>query len=258
MTIHAMAIVADGAQLHPSVEVGPFTIIDAGAVVGEGTVIGSGVRIHGHTRIGAYNKIFDNVVLGALPQDTGFDPATESYLIIGDHNVLREGVNISRAKMTGAATRLGDHNFLMCNVHLGHDCEFENRIIVAPGTVVGGHVAVADRAFISGLVAIHQFCRVGELAMIAGGTKVVKDIPPFAMADGNPATIIGNNVVGLRRNGFDAQQRAAIKSSYKTLYKSGLNTSLALEQLKGEEFGDGVSTIIEFFEQSQRGVTTHR
>jgi UDP-N-acetylglucosamine acyltransferase len=258
MTIHAMAIVAGGAQLHPSVEVGPFTVIDDGAVIGEGTVIGSGVRIHGTTRIGAHNQIFDNAVLGALPQDTGFDPATETYLIIGDHNVLREGVNISRSKLPGAATRLGDRNFFMCNVHLGHDCDFGSHIIIAPGTVVGGHVEVADRAFISGVVAVHQFCRIGTLAMIAGGTKVVKDIPPFAMADGNPATLIGNNVVGLRRNGFDARQRAAIKNSYKILFKSGLNTSLALEQLKGDGLGPEVATIINFFERSQRGVTAHR
>lgn len=258
MTIHAMAIVADGAQLHPTVEVGPFTIIDEGAVIGEGTVIGSGVRIHGHTRIGAHNRIFDNAVLGALPQDIGFDPATESYLTIGDHNVLREGVNISRAKVAGASTRLGDHNFFMCNVHLGHDCDFGSHIIIAPGTVVGGHVAVADRAFISGVVAVHQFCRIGQLAMIAGGTKVVKDIPPFAMADGNPATLIGNNVVGLRRNGYDAAQRKAIKECYRTLFQSGLNTSQALERLKAEEQGSEVTAIIDFVEQSQRGVTAHR
>ncbi len=258
MTIPAMAIVADGAQLHPSVEVGPFTIIDAGAMIGEGTVIGSGVRIHGNTRIGAHNQIFDHAVLGALPQDTGFDPATESYLTIGDHNVLREGVNISRAKVEGATTRLGDHNFFMCNVHLGHDCDFGSHIIIAPGTVVGGHVEVADRAFISGVVAVHQFCRIGTLAMIAGGTKVVKDIPPFSMADGNPATLIGNNVVGMRRNGLDATQRAAIKNSYKTLFKSGLNTTAALEQLKRREHGAEVASIIAFFEQSQRGITAHR
>jgi len=258
MAIHPMAIVADGAQLHPSVEVGPFTIIDAGAQVGEGTVIGSNVRIHGHTRIGAHNKVFDNAVLGALPQDIGFDPATESFLTIGDHNVLREGVNISRAKVAGASTRLGDRNFFMCNVHLGHDCDFGNNIIIAPGTVVGGHVEVADRAFISGVVAVHQFCRIGPLAMVAGGTKVVKDIPPFAMADGNPATLIGNNVVGLRRNGYDSKQRAAIKHCYKTLFHSGRNTSQALEQLKGEELGPEVALILAFFEQSQRGVTSHR
>ncbi len=258
MTIHPMAIVADGAQLHPSVEVGPFSIIDDGAVIGEGTVIGSNVRIHGHCRIGAHNQIFDNAVLGALPQDTGFNPATETYLTIGDHNVLREGVNISRAKVEGATTRLGDHNFFMCNVHLGHDCVFGSHIIIAPGTVVGGHVEVADRAFISGVVAVHQFCRIGTLAMIAGGTKVVKDIPPFAMADGNPATLIGNNVVGLRRNGYDGAQRKAIKHCYKTLFKSGLNTSTALQQLKGEAQGGEVVEIIDFFEQSQRGVTAHR
>ena len=186
MTIHAMAIVADGAQLHPSVEVGPFSIIDDGAVIGEGTVIGSGVRIHGSCRIGAHNQIFDNAVLGALPQDTAFDPATESYLTIGDHNVLREGVNISRAKIEGASTRLGDHNFFMCNVHLGHDCEFGSHIIIAPGTVIGGHVEVADRAFFSGVVAVHQFCRIGSLAMIGGSTMVSKDVPPFAMAAGSP------------------------------------------------------------------------
>lgn len=258
MTIHAMAIVADGAQLHPSVEAGPFTIIDAGAVIGEGTVIGSGVRIHGNTRIGVHNKIFDNAVLGALPQDTAFDPATESYLTIGDHNVLREGVNISRAKVEGASTLLGDHNFFMCNVHLGHDCAFGSHIIIAPGTVIGGHVEVADRAFFSGLVAVHQFCRIGELAMIAGGTKVVKDIPPFSMADGNPATLVGSNVVGLRRNGVEQAQRTAIKNAYKTLFKSGLNVSQALKQLQGREHGAEVSAIIEFFEQSPRGITDHR
>lgn len=258
MTIHATAIVADGAQLHPTVEVGPYTIIDDGAVIGEGTVIGSGVRIHGHTRIGAHNQIFDNAVLGALPQDLGFDPQTESYLLIGDHNTLREGVNISRAKVAGAATRLGDHNFLMCNVHLGHDCDFASHVIIAPGAVIGGHVTVADRAFISGVVAVHQFCRIGQLAMVAGGTKVVKDIPPFAMADGNPATLIGNNVVGLRRNGFDAGQRSAIKQCYKTLFKSGLNISRALAQLKGGEPGPEVQSVIDFFEQSERGVTAHR
>lgn len=258
MTIHAMAIVADGAQLHPSVEVGPFSIIDAGAVIGEGTVIGSNVRIHGHCRIGTHNQIFDNAVLGALPQDTGFNPATESYLTIGDHNVLREGVNISRAKMEGASTRLGDHNFFMCNVHLGHDCEFGSHIIIAPGSVIGGHVAVADRAFISGVVAVHQFCRIGRLAMVAGGTKVVKDIPPFAMADGNPATLIGNNVVGLRRNGFDGVQRKAIKLAYKILFHSGMNTNQALAHLKGGEHGEAVAELIAFFEQSERGVTAHR
>ncbi len=258
MAIHPMAIVDDGAKRHPSVEVGPFTIIDDGADIGEGTVIGSGVRIHGHTRIGRDNQIFDGAVLGALPQDTGFDPATDSYLTIGDNNVLREGVNISRAKVEGASTRLGDHNFFMCNVHLGHDCDFGSHIIIAPGTVVGGHVEVADRAFISGVVAVHQFCRIGELAMIAGGTKVVKDIPPFAMADGNPATLIGNNVVGLRRNGFDATRRQAIKHCYKTLFKSGLNLSTAIERLKGEEHGAEVTSILNFFTESQRGVTAHR
>ena len=258
MTIHAMAIVADGAQLHPSVEVGPFSIIDDGAVIGEGTVIGSGVRIHGSCRIGAHNQIFDNAVLGALPQDTAFDPATESYLTIGDHNVLREGVNISRAKIEGASTRLGDHNFFMCNVHLGHDCEFGSHIIIAPGSVVGGHVEVADRAFISGVVAVHQFCRIGTMAMLGGGAVVVKDIPPFAMAAGSPLTLVGTNVVGLRRNGVDATQRTAIKNAYKTLFKSGLNVSQALKQLKGREHGAEVTAIIDFFEQSPRGVTDHR
>lgn len=258
MAIHATALVADGAQLHDSVEVGPYSIIDDGAVIGEGTVIGSGVRIHGGTTIGENNQIFDNAVLGALPQDMAFDPDTKTDLVIGDHNVLREGVNISRAKIEGASTVLGDHNFFMCNVHLGHDCVFGSHTIIAPGTVVGGHVEVADRAFISGVVAVHQFCHIGELAMIAGGTKVVKDIPPYAMADGNPASLIGNNVVGLRRNGFDVVQRKAIKQAYITLFKSGLNTTQALEQLKSESHDESVARLIAFVEQSQRGVTAHR
>lgn len=258
MNIHPMALVAEGAQLHPSVEVGPFSIIDAGAVIGEGTVIGSSVRIHGTTTIGAHNQIFDNAVLGALPQDIAFDPATETYLRIGDRNVLREGVNISRSKFADESTVIGDHNFFMCNVHLGHDCLFGNHIVIAPGAVIGGHVKCADRAFISGVVAVHQFCHIGELAMVAGGTKVVKDIPPYAIADGNPATLIGNNVVGLRRNGYDGTQRKAIKAAYKSLFHSGMNTSQALESLRAVEQGPEVATIIAFFEASERGVTAHR
>ncbi len=258
MSIHPLAIVAADAQVHPSVEVGPFSIIDTGAVIGEGCVIGSGAHVHSFTTIGTHNEIGDNVILGALPQSIGFDPETESFLIIGNHNVFKENVNISRSEVAGGATRLGNNNYLMCNVHLGHDCHFGDNIIIAPGTAIGGHVKVDDRAFISGVVSIHQFCRIGSLAMVAASSRIVKDIPPFATVDGNPATLIGNNIVGLRRAGYDAAQRADIKRCYKTLFRSALNTTQALNKLKNDNPSDEVKLIISFFEQSKRGVTAHR
>lgn len=258
MSIHPMAIVADGAQLHPSVEVGPFTIVENGAIIGEGTVIGSGVHIHGYTTIGTHNEISDNAILGALPQSIGFESDTESFLLIGNHNVLKENVNISRSEVSGGTTRLGNNNYIMCNVHLGHDCNLADNIIIASSSALGGHVKVDDRAFISGVVSIHQFCRIGSLAMVAASSRIVKDIPPFATVDGNPASLVGNNVVGLRRSGYNAAQRADIKRCYKTLFRSGLNTTQALEKLKSAEQSDEVKLIITFFEQSQRGVTAHR
>ncbi len=258
MSIHPTAIIDADTEIHPSVQIGPHTVIEQGVAIAEGSIIDSGVRIYQGTRIGKRNHIFHGCVLGCPPQDLCFDPGTETRLEIADKNVFREGVNISRATHTEQPTRIGSRNYFMGNAHIGHDCQFGDHNIVVNGAVIGGHVQVGNRAFISGLVAIHQFCRIGDFAMLAGLAKIVKDVPPYTVADGNPASLIGTNVVGLRRNGFSNGQRRAIKLAYKTIHQSGLNTSQALEKLADEESSPEVSAIIDFFRKSKRGVLGHR
>ncbi len=258
MNIHPTAIVDADTEIHPSVQIGPHTVVERGVTIGEGCIIDSGVRLYQGTRIGKHNHIFHGCVLGCLPQDLGFDPGSETWLEIGDHNMFREGVNISRATRAEQPTRIGSHNYFMGNAHIGHDCQFGDHNIVVNGAVIGGHVQVGNRVFISGLVAIHQFCRIGDFAMLAGLAKIVKDVPPYTVADGNPASLIGTNVVGLRRNGFSSLQRRAIKQAYKIIHQSGLNTSQALANLADEDSSPEIGVIIDFFRASTRGVLAHR
>jgi len=258
LNIHPTAIVSPKAEIHPSAEIGPHTIIEQAVIIGEGSIIDSGVRIYQGTRIGRRNHIFHGSVLGCLPQDLGFDSGMDTWLDIADHNIFREGVNISRATSSEQPTRIGSDNYFMGNAHIGHDCQFGDHNIVVNGAVIGGHVQVGNRVFISGLVAIHQFCRIGDFAMLAGLAKIVKDVPPYVVADGNPASLIGTNVIGLRRNGFSSLQRCAIKRAYKIIHDYGLNTNSALESLEMEKNSLEICAIIDFFRMSQRGVLGHR
>lgn len=256
--IDPTAIIEEGAELHESVEVGPYSIIESGVIIGEGSQIESGVRIFTGTRMGNNNRVCHGAVLGCEPQDLGFEPGKSKPLIIGNNNQFKEGVNISRGVKTDEGTLIGNGNYFMCGFHAGHDCRLGNNNVFGPNSTLAGHVELGDRIFISGLVAIHQFCFIGDYAMIAGCTKVVKDIPPYVTGDGNPARVIGLNSIGIRRAGLSASSRKAIKQAYKTIYHSGLNTSQAMEQLKQTEQTDEMNNIIHFFEKSDRGVTTHR
>ncbi len=258
MKIHPTAVVDPDSDIHPSVRIGPYSVVEEGVVIGEDSIVDSNVRIYRGTRIGRGNHIFHGCVLGCPPQDLAFDETRETALVIGDHNQLREGVNISRATNPDHPTRIGSRNYLMGNVHIGHDCRFGDHNIVVNGTVIGGHVQVSHHVFISGLVAIHQFCRVGEFAMLAGLAKIVKDVPPYCTADGNPATLIGTNSVGLRRNGFSAERRRRIKRAYRLLFRSGTSTREALERLEREYPSPETETIVTFFRASRRGVLQHR
>ncbi|MEW8015421.1 MAG: acyl-ACP--UDP-N-acetylglucosamine O-acyltransferase [Candidatus Sedimenticola endophacoides] len=256
--IHPSAIIAGGARLRPSVRVGPYSLIDDDVVIGEGCVIEGHVHLYPGTRLGRDNRVCHGALLGCEPQDLGYSPEQGKPLTIGDGNHFKEGVNISRGVKSEAGTLIGDGNYFMCGFHAGHDCRFGNGNVFGPNSTIGGHVILGNNAFVSGLVAIHQFCVIGDSAMLAGCCKIVKDIPPYTTADGNPARIAGLNVVGLRRGGFDATRRKAIEQAYKLLYHSGLNTTQALALLK-QEAGDADSArIIRFFEQSERGVTAHR
>ena len=256
--IHPTAIIEEGAVLHESVTVGPYAIIESDVEIGEECVIESGVRIFSHTRLGRGNRICHGAVLGCEPQDLTFTPEQSKPLTIGDGNHFKEGVNISRGVKTEEGTIIGSNNYFMCGFHAGHDCRFGDNNVFGPNSTIAGHVTLASNAFVSGLVAIHQFCIIGDNAMLAGCSKIVKDIPPYTIADGNPARISGLNSVGLRRAGFSAAARRVIKEAYRIIYHSELNTTQAMARLHEQPPSDEIEKIIGFFEQSERGVTAHR
>ncbi len=257
--IHPTAIVEEGARLHPSVAVGPFSLIEAGAEIGEGTVIESAVRIYGHARLGRHNRVCHGAVLGCEPQDLGFTPEKSRPLVIGDHNHFKEGVNLSRGIKSDGGTRVGHHNYLMAFAHIGHDCIVGDYNIFANTATLAGHAEVEHHVFLSGHVAVHQFCRVGAYTIVAGVSGVPQDVPPYVMADGHRAEIVGLNLIGLRRNGFDQSRRDRIKRAYRLIYKSGIPPSEALERLEAEQpLSEDVRRIVAFFRSSQRGVIPHR
>jgi len=256
--LHPTAIISDNAHLHPSVEVGPYSIIEADTHLAEGCKIESNVKIFSGTTMGKDNRVCHGAVLGCEPQDLTFSPEKSKPLTIGDGNHFREGINISRGVKTDAGTRIGNDNYLMCNAHLGHDCVVGDNNIICPGAAIAGHVTIGDHAFISALVGIHQFTFIGDRTMLAGCAKIVKDIPPFTIGDGNPARVSGINSIGLRRAGMGADVRKQIKRAYHTLYHSGLNVSQGLDALRQTELTPEVEMIIDFFTNSDRGVTTHR
>ncbi len=258
MKIHPTAIIDKTAQIDESVEIGPYTVIEKNVTIGAGTVIASSVRIYGNTQMGKNNRIYHGAVIGAEPQDLGYDRNSETGLIIGDGNIFREGANIHRGTKPDHPTTMGNNNYFMGNFHVGHDCHLGDSNIFTHGTVLAGHVDVGNFAFISGVVAVHQHVNVGDYAMVAGCSKIVKDVPPYATADGNPATVIGMNAVGMKRAGMPPEARNAIKHAYKIIYHSGMNTSQAVAELKKEKMTKEVQNIVEFIEKSDRGITDHR
>ena len=255
MTIHPTAIIEDGAQVHPSVVVGPYSIVEAGAVIGEGCVIESCVRIYGQTRMGRNNRVCHGATLGSEPQDLTYTPDKSRPLTIGDGNHFKEGVNISRGVKTEGGTRIGNNNYWMAYSHAGHDCIVGDSNIFANTATLAGHVEVADRTFLSGQVAVHQFCRIGSYALVAGVSGVPQDVPPYVLADGHRARILGLNVVGLRRNGFTQEQRNIIKSAYRTIFRTGLRLAEALVKVE-ETFpaSPEAAQIVQFIQSSRRGV----
>jgi UDP-N-acetylglucosamine acyltransferase len=256
MRIHPTAIVEDGAQLHDSVTVGPYSIIESGAVIGEGCRIESHVRLFGVTRMGAHNRVCHGATLGSEPQDLSFTPAKARPLVIGDHNHFKECVNISGGVKTEGGTRIGSHNYWMAFSHAGHDCSVGDHNVFANTATLAGHVEIADHCFLSGQVAVHQFCRIGSHVMIAGVTGVPQDVPPYMLADGHRARLVGLNVVGLRRSGFSPEQRSRIKAVYRLLLRSGLRLDEALQRAEDEYPGSETAQIVAFIRASRRGIVT--
>lgn len=252
--IHPSAIIEDGAQIDPSVRIGAFSIVESGAVIGPGCVIESGARIYAHTRMGRNNSVGHGATIGSAPQDLSYTPDRARPLTIGDGNRFGEYANISHGVKEPQGTVIGDGNFFMAFSHVGHDCVVGSRNVLANTALLSGHVRLGDRAFLSGHVAVHQFCRIGDLAMVAGLTGVRQDVPPYAMVNGPTARFVGLNLVGLRRAGVDQARRSALKRAYRILLQSGQSLSSALAQVKAGIPGDDVLRVVEFIETSQRGV----
>ena len=254
--IHPTAIVDAQATIDPTAEIGPYAIIEGPVQIGARTKVMAHAHILGKTVIGEDNEIHMGCVVGQKPQHLAYKEC-DSGVRIGNGNVLREYVTIHRAYHGGHNTVLGDNNFLMTMAHVGHDSVIGNRVIITNTCLIAGHVHIDDGAVLSGYVGVHQYVRVGRLVMIGGMSKVVKDVPPFMLLDGN-SLIRGVNSVGLRRNGFTVQDRVAIKNAYRILYRSGLNVPQAVETMHAE-MGDheAVQQIVAFIKGSVRGICRH-
>ncbi|MDH3669685.1 MAG: acyl-ACP--UDP-N-acetylglucosamine O-acyltransferase [Gammaproteobacteria bacterium] len=253
--IHPQAIVDSGAKLGKNVEVGPFTIIGDGVEVGDDTWIGPHVVISGPTRIGRNNKIYQFCSIGEAPQHINYR-GEPTELVIGDRNTVREYCTLNRGTVDGAGiTRVGDDNFLMAYVHVAHDCLVANNTILVNCASLAGHVDVGDCAVLGGFTVIHQFCRVGAHSITALGTIAFKDIPPYVLAAGNGAQPYGINIRGLKRRQFSQASIEALRSAYKTIYKSGLKISEAISELEDKAVHQTeVKELVCFIKTSERGI----
>jgi len=250
--IHPTAVVHPQAKIDPTVRIGPYTVIDEGVEVGPNCVIGPQVYLTGLSSIGSDNRFFAGCVIGEAPQDLKYGGAA-TRLQIGDHNVFREGVTVHRSNKTTEATVIGSHNFLMAHCHVGHNCHLGDRVIIANGALLGGHAILEDRAFISGNCLVHQFVRVGTLALMQGGSAISKDLPPYTVARGDNG-ICGLNTVGLRRAGISPTERLELRQLYHLLFRQGLNISQAIASARKRFSSAAARTMLEFLSSSKRGV----
>ncbi|WP_322013926.1 acyl-ACP--UDP-N-acetylglucosamine O-acyltransferase [Paraburkholderia sp. J12] len=257
--IHPTAIVETGAQIDETAEIGPYAIVGAHVSIGARTVVGSHSVLEGHTTIGEDNRIGHYASVGGRPQDMKYrDEPTK--LVIGNRNTIREFTTLHTGTVqdTGV-TIIGDDNWIMAYVHVGHDCRIGNNVIMSSNAQLAGHVIVDDYAVVGGMTGVHQYVRIGAHAMVGGASALVQDVPPFVIAAGNKAVPHGINVEGLRRRGFSPDAISALRSAYRTLYKNGLSLEEAKAQLAelAGAGGDGdayVKALIDFVEQSQRGI----
>lgn len=259
--IHQTAIIHPQAKVDPTVEVGPFSIIGKDVTIGKKTKISSHVVIEGNTKIGEENRIFPGAVIGSEPQDLKYKGAA-SLTKIGDRNTIREYVTINRATGEDEATIVGDNNLLMAYVHVAHNCEIENNVVIANAVNMAGHVRIESRATIGGVCGIHQFVHIGQLAMIAGCSRIVNDVPPYMLVEGTPSRVRVLNQLGLKRAGLTSEESQTLKKAFRILYRSGLSLEPALEQVKLLPENPYLHHLYEFMKQSsepgRRGLTPGR
>ena len=252
--IHPSAIIDSNAQVGDNVRIGPYCVINAGVKIGGNCHLANHVTIEGPTEIGEGNHFFPYASIGQRTQDLKYD-GEPTYLKIGDHNTFREFCTVNRHSTKGESTMVGNHGNFMAYSHIGHDCIVGDHVILSNNGTLGGHVVVEDYAIISGLTAVHQFCRIGAHSMLGGCSKVIKDIPPFMIADGNPTKVRAVNSIGLKRRGFSDDTILQIKKAHRFLYRENLNTSEAIAAMEEmEDTGPEISAIISFVRNSDRGI----
>jgi UDP-N-acetylglucosamine acyltransferase len=233
--IHPTAIVSPAAKLGDGVNVQPYAIIHDHVEIGANSVIGSHAVIHDFVRMGADNKVHSHAVIGDLPQSISFDVTTETWVEIGDNNTFRESATIHRATDPATTTRLGSNSYLMANSHIGHDCQVGDNVIVAINCAIGGHVEVGNNVVFGGAVVVHQFCRIGAYAMLAGFVAIRKDVLPYSMTGGEPVRHYRLNTVGLKRAGITGERYKTLESAYRAI-RAGDRSLHGIEQTDEIEY----------------------
>ena len=252
--IHSTAIIDARAQIDPTAEIGPYAIIDGPAQIAAGVKVLAHAQLVGKVTVGAGTIIGRAAIIGGEPQDLGFDPLADSEVVLGTENTIREHVTIHRGSKPGGVTRIGDRNFLMAGSHLAHDVVLGNNNIIANAALLAGHIQVGNNTFIGGGAVFHQFIRIGDFCVVQGNGGFGKDIPHYCAAQ-RINRVTGLNVIGLRRNGFTSEDRAAIKALFHTLFCSGRNLSEAVAEAATHEWPEKARRLLEFVQApSKKGV----
>lgn len=253
--IHPSAVIHPKAQIGSGCEIGPFCVIGEHVVLGDHCKLHSHVVIDGHTTLGKGNEIFPFASIGLKTQDLKWKDGI-THTRIGDNNTFRENVTIHSGTADGEFTIVGSNNHILAYCHIAHNCVLGNRIIMSNVGTLAGHVTVEDHAVVGGLAAVHQFCRIGKMAIIGGCSKVVQDVPPFMLADGNPAETRTINKVGLERNGVSEESQNGLRQAYKILFREGLTISNALVKIEADlSKTPEIEHLIQFVRSSQRGIS---
>jgi len=249
-----MSVISKKAQIGKNVSIGPYCIIEDNVIIGDNTTIDSHTIIKEYTEIGENCNIFSHCVLGGIPQDKKYN-GEKSKLIIGNNNTIREFCTLNRGTEELGFTKIGNNCLFMAYVHVAHDCDLKNDIILANGVQLGGHVTIDNYGIVGGMTPVHQFCKIGMHSFVGGGLRVVQDVPPYIIANGEPLKFSGINILGLRRRKFSSDQRDNIKKAYKLIYNSNYNISQATEKIENTfNIDNSIKDILNFIKSSSRGL----
>ena len=252
--IHPTAVIQEGARIGEGCRIGPYCVIGPNVILGTGCELHSHVVIDGHTEIGSENTFYPFASIGLRTQDLKWDGGT-TWTRVGSNNTFREYVTIHSATADGDATVIGSHNNLLAYTHVAHDCQLGDHIIMSNVGTLAGHVIVEDCAIVGGLAAVHQFCRIGTMSIIGGCSKVVQDVPPYMMVDGNPAAMRTLNKEGLKRNGVNEDTQKSMRQAYRILFRSEQTFTNAVKQVRADlATSPELEHLLAFIESSERGI----